>query len=95
MKRSCTRLLFSFYSSYLFAASATISRKSVEAQSTAIVITIGAANCTAALHHFFDSTELVSCLHTTTCGAGVRQDSKQLVSVGIGREGGRRIQVCT
>ena len=47
----------SFHSSYPFAASATIRGKPIETQSTALVITIGATDCTTALHHFFTSTD--------------------------------------
>ena len=47
----------SFHSRYPFAASATISGKPVETQSTALVITIGVTDCTTALYHFFASTD--------------------------------------
>ena len=47
----------SFHSRYPFAASATISGKPVETQSTALVIMIGVTDCTTALYHFFASTD--------------------------------------
>ena len=69
-----------------FIQRSTIRRKSVEAQSTASVITIGATDRTAALHHFFASTDakLDSYLQTT------QHVSVELSEAGLEAVGERR-----